>query len=52
MTADTAPLAPHLRHLKGVLSLPDGLVLIQDLENFLSAEEDAALEKALSEAEV
>jgi purine-binding chemotaxis protein CheW len=42
-----AMLAPGLRHLRGVLSLPDGLVLIQDLEDFLSAEEDAALDSAL-----
>ena len=50
--ADPATLAPNLRHLKGVLSLPDGLALITDVENFLSAEEDAALEKALHDAEV
>jgi purine-binding chemotaxis protein CheW len=40
-------LAPGLRHLRGVLSLPDGLVLIQDLEDFLSPDEDAALTSAL-----
>lgn len=49
---DAAALAPHLRHLRGVLSQPDGLVLIQDLEQFLSAEEDEALESALRSAEV
>ncbi len=48
---DGAALAPHLRHLRGVLSLPDGLVLIQDLEDFLSPAEDEALQTALRAAE-
>lgn len=47
-----AELASNLRHLRGVLSLPDGLVLIQDLENFLSPDEDQALDSALRAAEV
>lgn len=46
-----AALAPQLRHLRGVLALPDGLVLIQDLENFLSPEEDEALQSALRAVE-
>jgi purine-binding chemotaxis protein CheW len=46
-----AALAPHLRHLRGVLSLPDGLVLIQDLETFLSPDEDEALQSALRAVE-
>jgi purine-binding chemotaxis protein CheW len=45
---DGAELAPNLR---GILSLPDGLVLIQDLESFLSPEEDQALQRALRAAE-
>lgn len=45
-------LAPDLRHLRGVLSMPDGMVLIQDLEQFLSPDEDQALESALRAAEV
>ncbi len=49
---EDAALAPNPPHLRGVLSLPDGLVLIQDLEDFLSAEEDQALESALRAAEV
>lgn len=49
---DAAELSPKLRHLRGVISLPDGLVLIQDLENFLSPEEDQALDSALRAAEV
>ncbi|HUQ08708.1 MAG TPA: chemotaxis protein CheW [Steroidobacteraceae bacterium] len=44
----TTALAPGLRHLRGVLSTPDGLVLIQDLESFLSPDEDAAVDLALS----
>ena len=43
--------APDLGHLRGVLSTPDGLVLIQDLESFLSPAEDHALESALRDAE-
>ena len=50
--ADDAALAPRQRHLRGVLSSSDGLVLITDLESFLSAEEDQALESALHAAEV
>lgn len=44
-------LAPHLRHLLGALSLPDGLVLIHDLDSFLSPEEDATLQRAMRAAE-
>jgi purine-binding chemotaxis protein CheW len=49
--SDGGALAPHLRHLLGVLSLPDGLVLIHDLESFLSLEEEAALRRAMRAAE-
>jgi purine-binding chemotaxis protein CheW len=45
-------LAPGLAHLRGVLSTADGLVLIQDLESFLSPGEEADLESALRAAEV
>jgi purine-binding chemotaxis protein CheW len=44
---DSARLAPGLPHIRGVLSLPDGLVLIQDLERFLSADETTALDSAI-----
>jgi purine-binding chemotaxis protein CheW len=44
---DSARLAPGMPHIRGVLSLPDGLVLIQDLERFLSSEETHALDAAL-----
>lgn len=35
---------------RGVLSLPDGLALIENLEDFLTAEDDEALESALRAA--
>jgi purine-binding chemotaxis protein CheW len=37
-----------LEHIQGVIRLPDGLVLIHDLDLFLSAEESRALDEALS----
>lgn len=43
-----------LKHVKGVLRLPDGLILIHDLEDFLSSEEEFMLDesmKRLSDAE-
>lgn len=36
-----------LAHLRGIVQLDDGLVLIHDLERFLSAEEAQALDEAL-----
>ena len=45
-----AEVAPGLgAHLHGVAALEDGLVLIHDLEAFLSLDEEAALETALAE---
>lgn len=38
-----------LDHLRGVIRLDDGLVLIQDLERFLSADEARTLDEALKE---
>jgi purine-binding chemotaxis protein CheW len=43
---------PDLRHLKGVAKMPDGLVLIHDLEKFLSLEEEEQLDTALENAEL
>lgn len=40
-------LSPGIPTLRGILSLPDGLVLIHDLEAFLSPEEEVALDAAL-----
>ena len=44
-TGPTLSLAPYL---KGAAKLPDGLVLIYDLDKFLSLDEENALEAALS----
>lgn len=44
---DSAGIAPDLAHIRGVLSLADGLVLIQDLEQFLSLAEADALDAAI-----
>ena len=38
---------PGFEHIEGVAALDDGLVLIQDLEKFLSLEEAAALDAAM-----
>ncbi len=42
-------IAPGLDHLQGVVRLEDGLVLIQDLEKFLSLDEARALDKAINQ---
>lgn len=39
---------PDMEHVDGILKLPDGLVLIHDLDKFLSLEEEASLEQALT----
>lgn len=44
-----AQIAPGLGQISGVVRLPDGLVLIHDLEEFLSLDEERALDEALSE---
>ena len=46
-TISAASIATGLEHLRGVIRLPDGLVLIQDLDLFLSAAESRALDEAL-----
>jgi purine-binding chemotaxis protein CheW len=43
-------LTPDLAHVRGVLRLPDGLVVIQDLEGLLTAAESLALDVALAES--
>lgn len=42
---------PRLDYVAGVVKLPDGLVLIHDLNTFLSLDEEAALERAISTSE-
>ncbi len=44
---DAADIVPGLAHVRGVVRLGDGLVLIHDLENFLSLDEAHALDAAL-----
>jgi len=44
-----AQIVPGLEHIRGVVQLPDGLVLIHDLERFLSLQEERALDEALKE---
>ena len=46
-TTSAASIATGLEHIRGVIRLPDGLVLIQDLDLFLSAAESRALDEAL-----
>ena len=40
---------PQLEHVEGVVKLDDGMVYIQDLDAFLSLEEEQALEAAIVE---
>jgi purine-binding chemotaxis protein CheW len=48
-TVDARALALNLRHIGGVIPLEDGLVLIHDLEEFLSLDEARALDEAMSQ---
>lgn len=41
---------PGLEHVAGVVKLTDGLILIHDLDKFLSLDEEAALDQALESA--
>ncbi len=43
-------LLPGLEYVEGVVKLDDGLVLIHDLDQFLSLEEEAALDRAMESA--
>jgi purine-binding chemotaxis protein CheW len=43
-----ADIAPDLDHIRGVIQLDDGLVLIHDLEHFLSADEARVLDEVMS----
>lgn len=40
--------APGVEHFRAVARLPDGIVLIQDLDAFLSLDEERALDEALA----
>ncbi len=43
-------LIPGAQHAAGIVRLPDGVIVIQDLEALLSSEDEAQLEQALSDA--
>ena len=45
---DADSIAPGLEHVEGVLRRPDGLLLIHDIERFLSLDESCALDNALA----
>ena len=42
---------PGLEYVQGVARLEDGMILIHDLDKFLSSEEEAILDRALAEAQ-
>ena len=44
-----ASIAPDLEHIRGVIQLDDGLVLIHDLDRFLSPDEAREIDEALSQ---
>lgn len=43
-------ISPGLEYVKGVARLADGILIINDLDSFLSLDEEAALDKALKDA--
>ena len=44
-------ITPGLKHVDGVITFEDGLILIHDLDKFLSLEEEKKLDKALNKAQ-
>ena len=46
---EAANIAPDVEHIRGVIQLDDGLVLIHDLEHFLSPDEARVLDEAMSQ---
>jgi chemotaxis signal transduction protein len=47
--APPAAVLPHLGHIAGLVSLPTGILLIQDLDVFLALDEEQQLTRALEE---
>ena len=43
-------IVPGMEYVEGVLKLPDGLILIHNLEKFLSLKEEKALDSAMGES--
>lgn len=48
--AGARDIVPGIEYVEGVVKLPDGLVLIHDLDKFLSLEEETALDRAIEDA--
>lgn len=49
--AVAADILPGIEHIEGIVRLDDGLILIHDLDRFLSLDEAQALDRALSDGE-
>jgi purine-binding chemotaxis protein CheW len=47
-TISAEHILPGLEHVEGIIKYEDGLILIHDLDTFLSLEEEASLDLALS----
>ena len=45
-------IVPGMGYVEGVIKLPDGMILIHDLERFLSIEEEKRLGRVIEESEV
>jgi len=45
----SSSILPRVDYMQGIAKLPDGMVIIHDLDTFLSLEEDRALDKAMSQ---
>jgi purine-binding chemotaxis protein CheW len=45
---DAGNILPHMEYVEGVAKLEDGMILIHDLDRFLSLEEESNLAKALA----
>jgi purine-binding chemotaxis protein CheW len=44
---DSSSILPRVAYVEGIAKLPDGMVIIHDLDSFLSLEEDRALDDAM-----
>jgi len=46
---ESSGILPHIGYVEGIAKLADGMVLIHDLDTFLSLEEDRALDESMSQ---
>ncbi|MGC9966236.1 MAG: chemotaxis protein CheW [Syntrophobacteraceae bacterium] len=46
---DCSSILPQVDYVEGIAKLPDGMVIIHDLDTFLSLDEDRALDEAMSQ---